>query len=100
MSHTPGPWKTRQKESHGTSVEGPCTIAWCGTNSELNIKEGTYYGIKEDEAYANALLIAAAPDILEALEAALDAECGKKCRCEQGWHAVAKAAVAKARRTP
>lgn len=49
---------------------------------------------------AESALVAAAPDILEALEAALDAECGKKCRCEQGWHAVAKAAVAKARGTP
>lgn len=87
-NHTPGPWKLTgwtATDFYGWTVE-------CDQRFQLHAESA--------ESEANAYLIAAAPDLLEALEAALDAECGKKCRCEQGWHAVAKAAVAKAKGTP
>ncbi len=59
VTHTPGPWKVKS----GTEVyarETPIADAWTFSSS---IKVGK----------ANAKLIAAAPDLLEALEACLEA---------------------------
>lgn len=57
MTHTPGPWTP-----HGASV------AKEGRNSEYTLATVTAH-IPEEEGYATARLIAAAPDLLEALRA-------------------------------
>jgi len=64
MSHTPGPWKAMKTE-HGWHVgpqpDGVCSI-WDNTDSATHATQE-----------ANARLLAAAPDLLEACEAIADA---------------------------
>ena len=63
-NHTPGPWRAGKRiqdnriQIHGTS-QHPIAFAYC--RSDL-----------PDKGRANARLIAAAPDLLEACESALD----------------------------
>lgn len=61
--HTAGPFKAR-----GQSVEGPCgiTVAYCGT-AMLGGVDGSY-SIGRDEALANAVLFAEAPELLAVLK--------------------------------
>jgi hypothetical protein len=61
VSHTPGPWKY-----NGLFVTA---------NGELPLFR---YGIAPEETEANAILISAAPDLLAACEAFLEAWTGKK----------------------
>jgi predicted GH43/DUF377 family glycosyl hydrolase len=65
---TPGPWVASRKEEHGTRVVGDSdlTVAWCGTNSTYGVASS--YLINADEAFANAHLIATAPEMLKVLE--------------------------------
>lgn len=93
MKHTPGPWKVFGKSSHGCHVEALADVAWCGTNSYHHIN-GDSQVIDANEAYANACLIAAAPELLEALRVLLEAVEGK--RVTQGDCNQARAAIAKA----
>ena len=71
-AHTPGPWGTTQATG-GQTVSGPLgvSIAWCGANASFGYGE-TSYAISVDEARANAQLVAAAPDLLEALSIVRD----------------------------
>jgi hypothetical protein len=70
--HTPGPWTLFQDQSvrHYAGIEaGKLSIVSIGYPDELNpIDDSGVHGNTEDEALANAYLIAAAPDLLEALE--------------------------------
>lgn len=70
MPHTPGPWKTGRDmaghpavlpDRHGETL--PDGFAYCPV-SICRVGEG--YGRPEDEAAANARLLAAAPDLLAA----------------------------------
>ena len=56
MTHTPGPWTP-----HGTIITRE------GDNSEYPVA-GVLGYLPDEEAYANARLIAAAPELLSALE--------------------------------
>lgn len=91
MSHTPGPWSMSWElqdynEFWALYVEaGPATIFVFGNRDEVSPRE-------ENRAMADARLIAAAPDLLEALEAALSSQ-----RASDGWREQARAALAKAR---
>lgn len=58
MEHTPGPWKALW--SSGISIHGPDDRSVASIASSIKRPEG--------EKAANAYLIAAAPDMLEALE--------------------------------
>jgi hypothetical protein len=61
--HTPGPWYTGHGQIISLASPHGCTIASCNATSE---------GIGDAEAEANAALIAAAPEMLEALRHAAD----------------------------
>lgn len=63
--HTPGPWK---KGPDGRVVATPhgVTVAFCGTGF-ISGPDGAY-DVKLQEARANASLVSAAPDLLEALK--------------------------------
>lgn len=60
--HTTGPWMIGQPDQH------PCVVQWEDNNFVLRtIADCGDGGIPQEEKEANALLIAAAPELLEAL---------------------------------
>jgi len=93
MNWTPGPW-----EVIGRSIFQKDEVGGRGVLHGASVK-----GKDEDEIEANIRLIAAAPELLEALESFVSAK--NKCGWEEGqcdlwlgsiWHA-AKDAIAKAK---
>ena len=95
--HTPGPWAIRP-QNYGQAVEGPLreSVAWCGDNFSSLTGNVPFV--------ANANLIAAAPDLLAALEQIM--MFGGGCCCPQAGSTPnlhsqtcreARAAIAKAR---
>jgi len=77
MSHTPGPWTTAGLLAGTATIRNPL---WEGNSQPIarihrrlseNRNEDGSHAWLDDEANANARLIAAAPDLLEACEAAL-----------------------------
>lgn len=82
---TPGPWRSRESQLHGTNVDGVGEIAvpvsWCSTATTVGV-DGSY-SISASEAESNAAFIAAArtaiPELL-AENAALQADLEQVCR--------------------
>jgi hypothetical protein len=70
-THTPGPWRVHEKsptlviDKHGLVIAQAHSYAECG--------------IMRDEAEANARLIAAAPELLEALESVVEMYDARPC---------------------
>jgi hypothetical protein len=97
-SHTPGPWRLRQVNRHNPQIEA------CDETKQIACTLD-----HQDDDYANAHLIAAAPDMLGALEAiearihgiwdnpALVAFGSLSTSTENDCTAIARAALAKAR---
>lgn len=77
--HTPGPW-TFLEADYLAEASGPFTIGGGPNNDDIaNVysRENATVSISDEEAIANARLISAAPDMVEALEkvmAAYDAQ--------------------------
>ena len=68
MTHTPRPWKVKKFSNAAPVIVGE---GWMGAR---RIAKVLYEGGSEDpEVHANAVLIAAAPDMLEALKAIIAA---------------------------
>jgi hypothetical protein len=80
--HTPGPWRYEEF--------GPNVIIKATKNPMLSVVHSLYHESRE-QMEANACLIAAAPELLEALEIALD------CAGDAWWAEKAEAAIAKAK---
>ncbi|MFG1304208.1 hypothetical protein V5F34_08715 [Xanthobacter autotrophicus] len=70
--HSPGPWVVRSEDRF--SLVARCEVL---TEGGLSIA-GIWHHIPEDPAEANAHLISAAPDMLEALKECLDAELARR----------------------
>jgi hypothetical protein len=96
MSHTPGPWTIEQESGNEGEAEvivsDKRTICW--TADTWSDAEGEASITEEDRA--NGRLIAAAPELLAALKALVDAQVcrddGKDCAiCEDAYAAIAKA---------
>jgi hypothetical protein len=90
--HTPGPWLTDRNNVHAGQI---ATVMHCKNGwVEIWTDKWAETGLEEDEQEANARLIAAAPDLLEALK---DALCALEC-CGKDYPAATKAhaAIAKA----
>jgi len=68
---TPAPWRTAEHESRSVVRADGRSIAWCGT-------------YPEDEAIANARLIAAAPELLQAARDFISWGTGAGYRFESG----------------
>lgn len=86
-AHTPGPWAADFGEAYAVTAPDKGRVAICTNLKGAHGMGGRRTG---DEVEANARLIAAAPDLLEALEV-LVAELGD-CRLTEP----ARAAIAKA----
>jgi hypothetical protein len=85
MTHTPGPW--RYVKNTGVVTSDECHIGYIG-----DFKDKELLRFNKDRWEADARLIAAAPELLEALEATLD-----RSRSGDEQEAIARAAIAKAR---
>ena len=76
--HTPGPWSifTDEKHKHNAGIEADgFSIICIGYPDEtLAMDVSGVHGRTEEETQANARLIAAAPDLLEALEAIMGSD--------------------------
>ena len=66
--HTPAPWRVSRADHDGAGVHAIACVAWCGVSSTYGQTPETTQHIDADECAANARLIAAAPDLLDALE--------------------------------
>ena len=98
--HTPGPWilTTEPTEVEGVnvhfSIDSHTHISICGGQSQEHMKDAIY----EDECRANARLIAAAPELLEALKELVEymAAAGFDVSLDAARAAIAKATGASA----
>lgn len=97
-THTPGPWALQSLGGGYRGYDDWCP--WC-VRSPQNVHLATVGGVDRFESErieANARLIAAAPELLEALEGIVDNEmCSCPAECDdQCWHSIARRAIAKA----
>lgn len=95
--HTPGPWLTDRNNVHTGQI---ATINHCLNNDWVEVWTDKWAetGLGEAEQEANARLIAAAPDLLDALQGVLKIDRGTSGRIIiEGWQEeVIRAAIAKA----
>jgi len=91
-SYTPGPWKTAQRTTRGEFV----------TETHIYSANGSHIAeVRPNQIDANARLIAAAPDLLEALNGIMSG-IGDGCECLDGeakrhcFFCLARAAIEKA----
>ena len=99
MKHTPGPWFI--KPISNATVEGNLNIIQTGspTGKGYHISYSTSWDDNEDtklEAQANANLIAAAPDLLESLQALLNSWSNGSAEDFSNSEKKARAAISKA----
>jgi hypothetical protein len=106
--HTPGPWKVFICDDGGQWSGWPLSIFTDDTERTI-VRPGGFYpyewdrGVSEREAVANARLIAAAPDLLEAVKELMDLPLNHPISMtvderKRMWaaHETARAAIAKA----
>ena len=94
MSHTPGPWATHKTEGNGGNIPDRLEIVGPEEGRKRSLI-ASIYGFKLPEGQANARLIAAAPELYEALESLIDFLFHEKKNRQAILRA--KAALAKAR---
>jgi hypothetical protein len=82
-AHTPGPWR----------VNRPERILGCDTRGQryIHAKDVTVAAMLDGEREANAVLIAAAPELLHELRLLNVDERGEQRRNTPAWRAIAKA---------
>lgn len=66
MNHTPGPWATHKTEGNGGNIPDRLEIVGPEEGRRRSLI-ASIYGFKMPEGQANARLIAAAPELYEAL---------------------------------
>lgn len=105
MTHTPGPWHVfdNQKDKHFPKNDAGLIGVGSKEHSDVAHCHGFNGSRHPDEELANAKLIAAAPELLEALQALMES---RRRDQYKGWEegvpdfhkseALAKAAIAKA----
>lgn len=75
FKHTPGPWRILEKSASIQDSKGDSIVSWVGIAT-------SNFELKSEEYKANAKLIAAAPELLEALEVCY------KSLCTYGRHPI------------
>lgn len=71
MNHTPGPWATHKTEGNGGNIPDRLEIVGPEEGRRRSLI-ASIYGFKLPDGQANAHLIAAAPELYEALENLMD----------------------------
>ena len=94
MNHTPGPWSIHETKGNGGNISDRVEIAGPEEGRRKHLV-ASIYGFKLPEGQATARLIAAAPELFEALENLIDFLVHGKKNCQAILRA--KAALAKAR---
>ena len=89
--HTPGPWQPSKSRTNPYAVYAPH-----GQTTRSSIASIALYDDCYDEAEANARLIAAAPELLEALLAVWNAGTGASPEVKDASWELARAAIANA----
>jgi hypothetical protein len=101
MSHTPGPWKPAEKAAESFLIASPInpqSSYWeCAVISGVRLIAVVRGGTPE-EAIANARMVAAAPDLLEALKGLVEPD--RSGRHLEAARQAARAAIAKAEAPP
>jgi hypothetical protein len=91
--HTPGPWRVEAVDAEGTLVYHRVMSAGYRVAGVYTIRGGR--GLSREESDANAHLIAAAPEMLAALEGILNI--GHTPDTWEVAHRIGRAAIAKAK---
>lgn len=86
--HTPGPWETCTTNSEQVYAANGLRVADCHCDGQED-------DMSSEQEEANARLIKAAPDMLEALAFIAD-DIEEGVRASGAWHRIARAAIAKA----
>jgi hypothetical protein len=89
--HTPGPWRTEFDSYGGYDCMTAGQHIRSDTKLICTVDYGNYGNIRFDEspnleADANACLIAAAPELLEACKYAVGRNCGCHSSTDKDWH--------------
>lgn len=99
VKHTPGPWSIVIDDTGGEFTGWPSIVASpeidCSVIHRAGFKQKFWGDLSQRECIANARLIAAAPDLLEALQRLLNAE-NDEYLTPIGVKNLARAAIAKA----
>ena len=101
MKHTPGPWDVQNKGKLGKRSARHEVIEGINHDGKVNLPTIAIMPDLSDRSYANAALIAAVPELIEALEALIFAiqlpgGCSGKGRGESELMDRARAALEKA----
>lgn len=100
-AHTPGPWRVFICDDGGEWSGWPLSISPVGNDDKSVVRTGGHWPYEWDEstskaeAVANARLIAAAPDMLEALEDIAGLETPGANATVRKMASIARAAIAK-----
>lgn len=95
-NHTPGPWSAWNFNDDPRHVAvGPEAGGLAVADIVACNAHGCYTAETEAKGIANARLIAASPELLDALEMALDAS--ENCINDKSWEDAARAAIARAK---
>ena len=94
--HTPGPWRIGTLASYDGYTGQPFRNVWAGTDDAATVVARAIRseGAMSNDVDADACLISAAPDLLEALQAIIGD--GVHCDVVPHLHRKARAAIAKA----
>jgi len=91
--HTPGPWQTDRNNVHAAQI---ATIHGCTNSDWVEIWSPAAFAASEETQEANARLIAAAPELLEALDRIADMCAAPPNFSDKTIQDIACAAIAKA----
>jgi hypothetical protein len=89
-THTPGPWHINEELSKRATY-----LVFSGDGNGYLVANVGNYHTDDKECEANARLIAAAPDLLEALRFIAD-DIAEGVKAKGSWERLARAAIAKA----
>ena len=98
QKHTPGPWIESDCDDWSVDHDTAATVSWTAINARNGraVALPVITGFNDDELTANARLIAAAPDLLEALLLLHSTQMNNHCHDPDDYENTDEAAVVRA----